>query len=73
MYDLQIELISEDNNLSFEVVIGDIRNRERMKNVFETYMPRYVFHAAAYKHVPLMEDNPSEAILTNVLGTKKFG
>ena len=72
MYDLQIELISEDNNLSFEVVIGDIRNRERMKNVFETYMPRYVFHAAAYKHVPLMEDNPSEAILTNVLGTKNL-
>lgn len=72
MYDLQIELLSENNNLSFEVVIGDIRNFERMKNVFETFNPKYVFHAAAYKHVPLMENNPSEAILTNVLGTKNL-
>jgi len=72
MYDLQIELQSENNNLSFEVVIGDIRNKERMINVFDTYKPRYVFHAAAYKHVPLMENNPSEAILTNVLGTKNL-
>lgn len=72
IYDLQIELLAENNSLPFEVVVGDIRNRERMKNVFETFQPRYVFHAAAYKHVPLMENNPSEAILTNVKGTKNL-
>ena len=72
LYDLQNELLSEENNLTFDVVIGDIRNQERMKNVFETYNPRYVFHAAAYKHVPLMEDNPTEAVLTNIDGTKNL-
>ncbi|MBL1280748.1 MAG: polysaccharide biosynthesis protein [Fluviicola sp.] len=72
IYDLQNELLSENDNLSFEVVIGDIRNHERMKNVFETYKPRYVFHAAAYKHVPLMENNPTEAVLTNINGTKNL-
>ena len=72
IYDLQNELLSENSNLSFEVVIGDIRNYERMKNVFETYKPRYVFHAAAYKHVPLMEDNPTEAVLTNINGTRNL-
>lgn len=71
-YDLQNELLSENNNLDFEVVIGDIRNYERMKNVFQTYTPNYVFHAAAYKHVPLMENNPSEALLTNIQGTKNL-
>jgi len=71
-YDLQNELLSENNNLDFEVVIGDIRNYERMKNVFQTYAPNYVFHAAAYKHVPLMENNPSEALLTNIQGTKNL-
>ncbi|HIP32268.1 MAG TPA: polysaccharide biosynthesis protein [Crocinitomicaceae bacterium] len=72
LYDLQNELLSENDNLSFEVVIGDIRNYDRMKNVFESYHPRYVFHAAAYKHVPLMEDNPTEAVLTNIKGTKNL-
>ncbi len=71
-YDLQNELLSENNNLDFEVVIGDIRNYERMKNVFQTYAPNYVFHASAYKHVPLMENNPSEALLTNIQGTKNL-
>ena len=71
-YDLQNELIAENNTLDFEVVIGDIRNYERMRNLFETYQPRYVFHAAAYKHVPLMENNPSEAVLTNILGTRNL-
>ena len=71
-YDLQNELLSENINLDFEVVIGDIRNYERMKNVFQTYAPNYVFHAAAYKHVPLMENNPSEALLTNIQGTKNL-
>ena len=70
MYDFQNELRMEFPSLQFEVVVGDIRSYERMKNVFNTFNPSYVYHAAAYKHVPLMEDNPSEAMLTNVLGTK---
>jgi FlaA1/EpsC-like NDP-sugar epimerase len=52
------------------VVIGDIRSKERLERVFTHYKPQVVFHAAAYKHVPLMEDNPSEAVLTNIKGTK---
>lgn len=72
LYDFQNELITDFNNLNFEVVIGDIRSYERMKNLFNTFRPSFVFHAAAYKHVPLMENNPSEAVLTNVLGTKNL-
>ncbi|MFZ9027523.1 MAG: polysaccharide biosynthesis protein [Crocinitomicaceae bacterium] len=71
-YDFQNALRSDFPKLEFEVVIGDIRNKERMSNLFKTYQPSYVFHAAAYKHVPLMEDNPSESILTNVKGTKNL-
>lgn len=71
-YDFQNALRSDYPNLEFDVVIGDIRNKERMSNLFKTYQPSYVFHAAAYKHVPLMEDNPSESILTNVKGTKNL-
>jgi len=71
-YDLQIELRSDFPNLEFEVVIGDIRSYERMKNLLATFKPKFVFHAAAYKHVPLMESNPSEAVLTNVLGTRNL-
>lgn len=53
-----------------ELVIGDIRNETRMVRVFEHFNPEVVFHAAAYKHVPLMEENPAEAVFTNVFGTK---
>ena len=69
IYDLEYELRSTFPELNYEIVIGDIRVFERMKRVFEAYRPKYVFHAAAYKHVPLMEDNPSEAVNTNVKGT----
>lgn len=72
LYDLQNELLSEFPYLHFEVVIGDIRSYERMENLFRTFKPNFVFHAAAYKHVPLMENNPSEAVLTNVRGTKNL-
>lgn len=58
--------------MQFEIVIGDIRNRERISRIFDIYQPSYVFHAAAYKHVPLMEDNPSESVLTNIKGTKNL-
>ena len=70
LYDLQFELNQYFSELSFEVVIGDICNKERMNKLFQTYQPELVFHAAAYKHVPMMELNPAEAVQTNVHGTK---
>jgi FlaA1/EpsC-like NDP-sugar epimerase len=72
LYDLQQELQAKGNLFPFDIVIGDIRNHDRLTRVFEFYKPEYVFHAAAYKHVPLMENNPSEAVLTNVKGTKNL-
>ncbi len=70
LYDMELELYDKHKEQSYDVVMGDIRNKERMDNVFRTFKPQIVFHAAAYKHVPMMENNPSESILTNVLGTK---
>jgi FlaA1/EpsC-like NDP-sugar epimerase len=72
LYDLQNELVSIYPYSPIEIVVGDIRNRERIKRVFEVFQPEIVFHAAAYKHVPLMENNPSEAIFTNVKGTQNL-
>lgn len=70
LHELQLELydLNVENNIT--VFIGDVRNYERMKILFEAFKPHFVYHAAAYKHVPMMENNPSEAIRTNVLGTK---
>ena len=64
------EMENELQATALECVIGDVRIPERLKKVFEVFKPNLVYHAAAYKHVPLMENNPSEAIRTNVLGTK---
>lgn len=72
LYDLQIDLLAQEGHKNLEVVIGDVRDRKRMENVFRQLKPTVVFHAAAYKHVPLMENNPSESIKTNVLGTKNI-
>lgn len=60
----------EDLNCDVEYVIGDIRDPQRVETIYSVFKPDIVFHAAAYKHVPLMEDNPYEAISTNVKGTK---
>lgn len=70
LYEIEFELNQRKIGKICEIVIGDIRSKSRMENVFNTFNPDIVYHAAAYKHVPLMENNPSEAILTNVLGTK---
>ena len=70
LHNLRLELELKFPALKFIPVIGDVRQQERLKFVFHNYMPQIVFHAAAYKHVPLMEENPCEAIMTNVLGTK---
>jgi FlaA1/EpsC-like NDP-sugar epimerase len=69
LFELEHELNGTLDRDKFEVVIGDVRNMERMENVFRSFRPEVVYHAAAYKHVPMMEDNPSESLLTNVLGT----
>ena len=69
-YDIQQELIrTYGNSLDFEVEIGSVRDRERLRAVFAHYRPQIVFHAAAHKHVPLMEHSSAEAIKNNVLGT----
>lgn len=70
LYELEIECLENYKDVQSEVVIGDVRNFQRMENVFRTFRPNIVYHAAAYKHVPMMELNPSESILTNVLGTR---
>ncbi|TSJ42367.1 polysaccharide biosynthesis protein [Fluviicola chungangensis] len=70
MYDLEFELNQLKDIPPFEIVIGDICNEERMELLFDTFKPSWVFHAAAYKHVPMMELNPSEAVRNNVKGTK---
>lgn len=72
LYDLQQEI--KINNLDFHIQfrIGDIRNKQTINKLFEEFKPQIVFHAAAYKHVPLMEENPYEAISTNIIGTKNL-
>lgn len=70
LYNLELELNENYHWKNFETVIADIRQYDRMERVFNFFRPDVVFHAAAYKHVPVMESNPSEAILTNVQGTK---
>ncbi len=68
-YDIQQEILSKYPDLDLKVLIASIRNDYRMNNIFETYRPNIVYHAAAHKHVPLMEASPNEAIKNNVLGT----
>lgn len=70
-YDLQLELKKDYPELNLVVLIGSVRNTHRIQQVFETYKPDIVYHAAAHKHVPLMEDSPNEAIKNNVFGTYK--
>lgn len=69
LFYLETELNSKIKHCPFEVIIGDIRDKTKMEDVFQKYKPDYIFHAAAYKHVPMMENNPEEAISTNVHGT----
>lgn len=72
LHHLSIELEQKHPNSKVQYIIADVRNKEAMDKVFKMYKPQVVYHAAAYKHVPLMEENPSQAILTNVLGTKNL-
>lgn len=69
-YDIQNELKRKYPSLDLEVLIASVRDRVRMEEIFRDYRPEAVFHAAAHKHVPLMENNPQEAIKNNIFGTK---
>lgn len=70
LYELELELKETFQFFDFETVIGSVTNEYRMNRLFEAFKPQVVFHAAAYKHVPMMENNPTEAVFNNVLGTK---
>ena len=69
-HDLRLMMAKEYPEIKAETVVTSITNEYRMEMIFSSFRPDYVFHAAAYKHVPMMEDNPSEAVHNNVLGTK---
>lgn len=70
MFDLEVELNDKFPARNFEIAIADICNEKRMAHAFKQFKPQLVYHAAAYKHVPMMENNPSEAVNTNIKGTK---
>ena len=70
LHHLELELEESYSESNFHAFIGDVRDEKRMEFLFDSFKPQYVYHAAAYKHVPMMEDNPAEAVKTNVLGTK---
>lgn len=70
MHDISLEMKKDYPDADIELFMGDVRNRERVEEAFNKFHPSYVFHAAAYKHVPMMEINPTEAILANVMGTR---
>lgn len=71
LYELQQELI-QNSVSNFTAIVADVRDENRMRNIFKEFTPQKVFHAAAYKHVPLMEDSPYEAVKINIQGTKNI-
>jgi FlaA1/EpsC-like NDP-sugar epimerase len=70
LYSIEREIKGLDSRANITLYLADITNRDRIKAIFEYHKPEIVYHAAAYKHVPMMESNPSEAVLCNILGTK---
>lgn len=71
LYNIEQEF-NRNGKVNFDAIVGDIRDHNRMEQLFDLYKPKIVFHAAAYKHVPLMENNPYEAVSVNVIGTKNI-
>ena len=69
-HDIRLMMAKEFPEIKAETVVTSITHQLRMDDIFRTFRPDYVFHAAAYKHVPMMEDNPSEAVVNNILGTR---
>ncbi|RZJ34646.1 MAG: polysaccharide biosynthesis protein [Flavobacterium sp.] len=72
LHNLALEVEGMAKNLRIKSILADIRDREALEQIFVKYRPDVVYHAAAYKHVPLMEGNPSQAVMTNVIGTKNL-
>ena len=70
MHDVRLYMMHEHPDLKCETIVTSITNQKRMEAIFKEFCPDYVFHAAAYKHVPMMENNPSEAVQNNVYGTR---
>jgi len=70
LYDLELEMLEQLNFKNYEAIIGNVTDKSRVEEIISKFKPSIIFHAAAYKHVPMMENNPSEAIKTNVCGTK---
>lgn len=69
-HDVELMMARDFNDVPCEVVVTSISRRSRMEYIFDSFRPEYVFHAAAYKHVPMMENNPSEAVMNNINGTR---
>jgi FlaA1/EpsC-like NDP-sugar epimerase len=72
LHEIAMEVQDKHPNIQYKALMADVRNYDLMKQVFESYHPDVIYHAAAYKHVPLMEEFPCEAILTNVMGSKNI-
>ena len=72
LHNLSLEIKPNIGKVVLRSILADVRSKDALERVFENYKPNVVYHAAAYKHVPLMEDNPSQAVYTNVLGTKNL-
>ena len=72
LHSLSLEIFALNHNVEVLNVIADIRNHDGLDKIFKTHLPDVVYHAAAYKHVPMMEENPSQAVFTNILGTKNI-
>lgn len=70
LHELQLELADSHRDKTYHAFIGDIRDEKRMRSLFKSFSPHYVYHAAAYKHVPMMESHPVEAVRTNIMGTR---
>lgn len=70
LYDIEQEFREQHPNCAIKIVLGDVKNKKKMKEIFKEFKPQVVFHAAAYKHVPMMENYPEEAVHANVIGTK---
>jgi FlaA1/EpsC-like NDP-sugar epimerase len=70
LYDIEQEFREQHPKCAIKIVLGDVKNKKKMKEIFKEFKPQVVFHAAAYKHVPMMENYPEEAIHANVIGTK---
>lgn len=72
MHNIQMEMEEKYPDIHIELYVADVTNRHRLEQVFHQFRPTFVYHAAAYKHVPMMERNPTEAVLTNVMGTRNL-